>query len=113
MDKVCWRSEDGLVKVTQKVRSAGRDPPHGYPIVVLECVPQEGQRIRKLANGGLEILLNHIEVENYLAVSLADGKVRYEVLQRVPVGPARKAYWQGSMPPATSSNHADKRETTT
>ena len=97
VDKVCWRSEDGLVTVSQKVRTAGRYPPHGYPVVVLECVPKEGQRIRKLANGGLEILLNHFEVENYLAaLSLADGKVRYEVVQRVPVkDPDRKAYWDG------------------
>ena len=96
-DKICWRSEDGLVTVAQKVSSAGRFPPHGYPVIVLECIAKEGQRIRRLPNGGLEIMLNHLEIEQYLqAIAAADSKVRYEVVQRVPTkDPARKAYWDG------------------
>lgn len=95
MDKICWRSDDGLVTVSQKVTNVGRFPPHRYPVIVLECVPKEGQRIRQLANGGLELLLTHQEVFEYItALSLADDKVRYEVSRRVPPkDPARKNYW--------------------
>ena len=96
VDKICWRSGDGLVTVSQKVTDVGRFPPHRYPVIVLECVPKEGQRIRQLpTNDGLEIMLAHREIEQYLeAIALADGKVRYEVSRRVPPkGPARKSYW--------------------
>jgi hypothetical protein len=96
MDKVCWKSEDGQVVIRQKVRTAGRAPAHCYPVIATEYYPIDHSRIRKLPQGGLEVMHTHEEFEQLLAaINAADEKVKYGVTCHVPPkSKSRKEKWK-------------------
>jgi hypothetical protein len=100
VDKVCWRSEDGLVVVKQLVKQAQKNPPSDYPCVVIQGFPQEHERVRRIPGGGIELMLTHPEAEafvkalNAAAESQSKGQL-YAILQSIPAKPKwRKEWWK-------------------
>ena len=100
IDKVCWRSEDGLVVIKQLVKLAHKHPPSDYPCVVLQGFPRETQRIRRIHGGGIELMLTFQEADQFVralnAAAESEGKgTVYAILQSIPPKPEwRKKKWK-------------------
>ena len=90
IDKVCFVSDDGQIVIRQKVKTAQKHPPSDYPCIVIESralVPHS--RVRRLPDGGLELMLTYEECENLItylneAAKMAGKGELYQILQRVP-----------------------------
>lgn len=99
-DKIVWRSDDGLIVIRQLVRQAKRHPQSDYPCIVIQAFPVKHERVRRIANGGVELMPAHLEFDamvdaiNAVATSQGKGKL-YDVLQRVaPKSKERKMAWK-------------------
>jgi hypothetical protein len=100
LDRVCWESEDGLVRIKQLVRQAQKHPPSDYPCVVIQALPQEHERIRRIWGDTIELLLTYQEVEQLITALNAAAEAQgtgqlYQILQRVAPKPKwRKERWK-------------------
>lgn len=100
IDKVCYESADGLVRIEQLVVGAAKFPPSPYPCIVLAAKPVKSARVRNIDGGYVEVMPTFREMEalvdamNEAALASGKGKL-YEVLQRVPEkSEARKRKWR-------------------
>lgn len=89
IDKTCYASEDGQFRIEQLVQKTAKFPPSPYPCIVMQFFPEDHTRIRRLAGGGIEVMLTNYETDQFVdamnGAASASGKGKlYDVLQRVP-----------------------------
>lgn len=94
-DRILWQSDDGIVIVRRRVRTAMRWPQHSRPIITLDVLPGDRSRIRKLKNGRVDICLEHeAQVALIAGLNEVDSEIQYGVPRDVPKKPAaRKSFF--------------------
>jgi len=88
-DKICYASDDGLVRIDQLVFQTEKYPPSPYPCVVLVLNPDAHTRVREIHGGYIEYMPSFREMEELVIamnnVAKASGKGQlYQILQTVP-----------------------------
>jgi len=90
-DRILWRSEDGIVMVRRRVRTAMRWPQHSWPIITLDVLPGEKTRVRPLKNGRIDICLEHeAQVALLKAVNEIETEIQYGLPSHVPKKPLER-----------------------
>lgn len=88
-DKICYESEDGLVRIDQLVYTTEKFPPSRYPCIVLLLKQEAHTRVRQIGGGYIEFMPTFKEMEELVIamnnVGKSSGKGQlYQILQTVP-----------------------------
>jgi hypothetical protein len=90
-DRILWQSEDGIVMVRRRVRTAMRWPQHSRPIITLDVLPGEKTRVRRLKNGRIDICLEHeAQVALIKGLNEIETEIQYGLPTHIPKKPLER-----------------------